>query len=442
MSSHCVIIEFTLLEKCVMARKKHLELLQQGIDTWNFWRKQHPKIQPDLRGADLRGVDLSRANLTEVNLSRANFVGANFGRTDLGAMSLGDFPLGFTLSKADLSRADLIGTNFVGTNLAGADLSRAFLVGANLSGANLSGADLSRADFGGINFGNMALGGADLSGADLSGANLVLVDLSRANLRGVNLSGANLSKANLSGADLSNAFLLGANLSEANLSEADLSNADIGWTIFCSINLQGVKGLDTIDHIGPSTIGTNTLVRSGGEIPEIFLRGAGLPDTFIDYVHSLVNYPIKYYTCFISYSTQDDTFSHRLYADLQHHGVRCWFAPEHMKTGDKIRQRIDQSIRLYDKLLLVLSQHSIQSTWVEFEVEAALAKERSSNRLVLFPVRLDNAILDCETSWAAHLLRTRHITNFSSWKQHDAYQEVFTRLLRDLQTSTLLSPDL
>ncbi len=107
-----------------------------------------------------------------------------------------------------------------------------------------------------------------------------------------------------------------------------------------------------------------------------------------------------------------------------------------MKTGDKIRQRIDESIRLYDKLLLVLSKHSIASSWVEFEVEAAFAKEDEKHALVLFPVRLDHAIMQCTTSWAAHLKRMRHITDFTGWKQHDDYQKALTRLLRDLKAET------
>jgi hypothetical protein len=76
-----------------------------------------------------------------------------------------------------------------------------------------------------------------------------------------------------------------------------------------------------------------------------------MPDMFITYMRSLVAKPIEYYTCFISYSSKDDSFIHRLHADLQQKGVRCWFAPEDLKIGDEIRVRIDESIRLYDKLL-------------------------------------------------------------------------------------------
>jgi len=53
---------------------------------------------------------------------------------------------------------------------------------------------------------------------------------------------------------------------------------------------------------------------------------------------------------FISYSSKDDDFAQRLHADLQHQGVRCWFAPEDLQIGDKFRIRIDESIRVYDKL--------------------------------------------------------------------------------------------
>src|SRR5687767_8556700 len=48
-----------------------------------------------------------------------------------------------------------------------------------------------------------------------------------------------------------------------------------------------------------------------------------------------------------------------LYARMQTEGVRCWFAPEDFKIGDKFRDRIDDSIRLHDKLLIVLSEESI-----------------------------------------------------------------------------------
>ena len=239
------------------------------------------------------------------------------------------------------------------------------------------------------------------------------------------------------GAILRGVTLIGTILTKANLSRADFYQAVVGFTIFGDLDLRTVKGLETIIHEGPSTIGTDTISRSEGDIPEVFLRKAGLSDTFITYARSLAQHPIEYYTCFISYSSKDQVFAERLYADLQSKGVHCWFAPEDMKTGEKIRHRIDESIRLYDKLLVVLSKHSIGSHWVEHEVEMALAKEQKVKRTVLFPIRLDTAIMDMEQDgWPSEVRHTRHITDFTHWKQHDDYQKALTRLLRDLQPET------
>jgi hypothetical protein len=188
---------------------------------------------------------------------------------------------------------------------------------------------------------------------------------------------------------------------------------------------------------GPSTIGTDTLLHSPGHIPEAFLRGAGLDNTFISYIRSLVQNPIQYYTSFISYSSRDQNFAERLYADLQSEGVRCWFAPQDLKIGEKFWHRINESIRLCDKLLVVLSLHSVESEWVEREVVAALEKERQQHKVVLFPITLDGAFRHAFAPWAADLRRQRHIGDFSQWKDHDSYQKSLKRLLRDLQAGTV-----
>jgi hypothetical protein len=165
----------------------------------------------------------------------------------------------------------------------------------------------------------------------------------------------------------------------------------------------------------------------------VFLRGCGLPEALIEYLPSLLSRPIQFYSCFISYSTKDQDFANRLYADLQVNGVRCWFAPEDLKIGDRFRQRIDEAIRLHDKLLLIFSRHSVQSDWVREEVESCLEREQREKRTVLFPVRLDDAIMDTGEAWAASIRRQRHIGDFRGWKDHDAYSQVLERLLRDLR---------
>ena len=93
--------------------------------------------------------------------------------------------------------------------------------------------------------------------------------------------------------------------------------------MFGDVDLTTVRGLDTIEHSGPSTIGIDTLYHSQGNIPEVFLRGAGIPEDSITYIKSLVGRPFEFYSCFISYNHTDRSFARRLHDQLQGRGIRC-----------------------------------------------------------------------------------------------------------------------
>jgi uncharacterized protein YjbI with pentapeptide repeats len=448
-----------------MVDRQQLGLLRQGWDVWNAWRKQHAEIHPDLseadfshddlRGADLRGTDLSgadlrstdlrntnlsNADLRDADLSNARISGANLSNADLRDADLRDSDLtGADLSYADLSNANLMGTNLNEAILGHANLRDADLIGANLSRANLMRAQFSNANLSGarlvlVHLRNANLGGAELRDSDLTGANLSIAYCGNAHFNHADLSDADLSGAGLRAADLSDATLCGTNLSGADLRDAEISRAKVGWTQFDNVDLRTVKGLEAVEHRDPSTLGIDTIYRSAGHIPEIFLRRAGVPEDFIIYMRSLLTHPVEYYTCFLGYASQDQDFAERLYADLQSNGVRCWFAPEDLKVGENFWHSIDESIRLYDKLLIVLSEHSVNSEWVEREVMAALEKEQQQNKLVLFPIMLDKLVKQTHLPWAIDIRHTRHIADFSRWKDQNAYQQAFTRLLLDLQS--------
>jgi hypothetical protein len=146
----------------------------------------------------------------------------------------------------------------------------------------------------------------------------------------------------------------------------------------------------------------------------------------------------EYHSCFISYSAKDDDFAERIYTDLQNKGVRCWFAPHDLPIGAKIWDAIDEAIKLRDKLLLILSKNSIESTWVEDEAQKAFAEERDRKELVLLPVRIDDAVMETPEPWARKLRDQRNVGDFRRWKDHDAYKQSFERVVRDL---TIKPPD-
>ena len=142
---------------------------------------------------------------------------------------------------------------------------------------------------------------------------------------------------------------------------------------------------------------------------------------------------VRFHSCFICYSSRDIELAMRIHIDLKAKGVTCWFAPEDLKIGEKFRTRIDDEIRASDKLLLVLSKNSVSSTWVEKEVETALEREVEKGHTMLFPVRLDDAVMEVKTGWAADIRRTRHIGDFTAWKDKISYRKALDRLLRDLK---------
>lgn len=296
-------------------------------------------------------------------------------------------------------------------DLSFADLREAYLGGANLSQTRLEGANLSRTHMSVAN-----LSGARLGGANLSEAHMTMVDLQYADLRGANLSGAWLSRTDFSGAQVSCAIFDGAGVRFAKFGDIDLSEA---------------KGLETIIHSAPSTIGIDAIYKSKGNIPEVFLRGAGVPENFITYMKSLAGTEkaFEFYSCFISYSTKDQDFADRLYADLQSKGVRCWKFDENAKWGEPLWGEIDTAIRHYDKLVVICSEHSLQSPPVVREIERALQKEDSNRKNVLFPVRIDDHLFEVWDHPRKADVVSKVIGDFRGSQNLAAYSKAFTRFL-------------
>ncbi len=115
-----------------MANLVDIQLIKQGVETWNRIRRENSRQRPDLSGIILSGANLCEADLHRTKLSGTYLKGANLS--------------GAFLLEADLSRAYLNGANLSGANLGGANLSGVSLRRANLSGANLRMTNLARAD--------------------------------------------------------------------------------------------------------------------------------------------------------------------------------------------------------------------------------------------------------------------------------------------------------
>ncbi|MFC1843397.1 toll/interleukin-1 receptor domain-containing protein [Thermodesulfobacteriota bacterium] len=376
-----------------MANLKHMDIIKRGVDYWNTWRINNSHILPSLSEAGLHMAYLNKANLSRADLSDAGLRLAE-------------------LIQANLQDADLNWANLSEANLRGANIREANLQGANMTGSNLRGTKLNL---------------ANLSRANISRADISCSELNRANLFGADLSGADLSNSVLKGANL-----IGANLTGADLDGADLTNAVIGGTIFGNVDLRNVKGLESLQHLGPSTVGIDTIYKSNGTIPVQFLRNAGVPGHLIDYIQMFVDRNKKHYSCLISYSVKNKQFAHKLYEDLQAHGVRCWLVNEKLKRRDKNHTMMNAAVNQHDKLILILSEDSVDEVWVENEYNQAVEKEMRIGKTTLVPIILDDSIEVAEQPWAVKMRRTRYAADFSSWRDSDAYQKVLGYLLEEL----------
>lgn len=234
-----------------------------------------------------------------------------------------------------------------------------------------------------------------------------------------------------------------ANFRDTRLEGADFERAVVHRTTILDCDLRGAKNLERANCVGPSIISIDTIYRSKGNISEIFLRGCGVPEGFITQMSSLIDAEggIQFYSCFISYSSTDQEFATRLHGRMRDAHLRVWFAPEDVQGGRKLHEQIETAIRIYDKLLIVLSEASLQSEWVMDELRKGFKAERDTGKRKLFPVRLtDYETLErweCRDSISgkdlAEEVRQYFIPDFSNWKDHDQFEAAFARLLKDLR---------
>ncbi len=365
-----------------MANEEQVEFLKESLesrlDLWNEWRRNSPNVK-----IDLSGLYLPRAYLDEIDLDEAN-------------------------------------------------LQRAMLDEVELNSAYLSGADLRR--------------------ASLYNANCHV-----AIFRGSNLSNANLFKANFQGAVLDDANLSNTGLESVNLSGAELFNtnfqgAKFHETILGDNNLSACLGLETVEHHGPSYIGIETIQRSRGKIPLKFLRGCGLSDIDIEYAklanpeltaqevseitHRIFELkdtrPIQISPLFISYSHANSDFVDTLETKLNEKGIRFWRDIHDAKAG-RLETQIDRAIRHNPTVLLILSEHSTSSDWVEHEARLARKLEKELGRDVLCPIALDDSWKTC--NWPERIkeqIMEYNILDFSNWEDDAELNKMFKKLIDGL----------
>ncbi len=388
-----------------MANAEHLKVFEQGVTAWNRWRQKHRGVTPDLSGADLKRANFRYANLNDANLEEADMEGANLGRAYLeGAELRGARQRGAHLFSADLRHAVMRRTDLREAQMWYAHLERADLRGATFTGADLRCCDLT---------------GADLRSADLGGASLACANLWRTDLRDALLTGTNLH---------------GARFTECRLAGADFDRAEAALTAFNAVDFSRARGLDTVRHERPSSIGTDSLELTaagldgdGGRDRLLhFLRGAGVPEVYLERFAAAAEAPPA--PAYVVHSLADRGFARRLYAALQDRGVRCWLHEQPMLPGENLDEGFDLGPRDGGRLVLCCSPAALSSWWLTAELEQIAGRTDS----VLQPIDLGGAGSAWDEARGSREL-PGVVADFAGWEGDDgAFERGLERLVAAL----------
>ena len=362
-----------------MANPDHVTIAKGRTFAIARWRARHftERAHLDLSGAYLSrirmpGVDLSHDNLDQIDLTSADLRRGIFN--------------GAQMRQAYLTRCNLNRASFEDSQAAGAVFTRSELSGSNLNNADLRGADLSNCD---IAFSTLV--GANLSGADLTEADLTMSDLTDANLSGARLNAACLDVANLTRCDLRRASLV-----RTRLDRAILQDGVVDMTLFADCDLSAALGLDTLRHEGPSIVGADTLARSGGGLPEVFLRSSGVPPDFIN-GHALpLNQATPHRRILLIGSVVDAVIVSWLEDELRQRGMQCWSLLADDEETVYNSQVIPPMSRFrdYDRVALLCSRDALESSacWRLYREIMQRQSDSSARRVYVAAVELDDCL--------------------------------------------------
>ena len=93
---------------------------------------------------------------------------------------------------------------------------------------------------------------------------------------------------------------------------------------------------------------------------------------------------------FLSHSSKDNEFALWLAGEIGKHGVDVWLDAHKLRPGAPLFGTIGPALKEADHFIIILSENSIDSPWVERELEVALNREsKERKRNIIIPVLLE-----------------------------------------------------
>lgn len=94
---------------------------------------------------------------------------------------------------------------------------------------------------------------------------------------------------------------------------------------------------------------------------------------------------------FISYSSKNKTTADAICHVLEEHEIKCWIAPRDIVGGEKYGDVIEEAIKGCKVFVIIFSEESRISPWVESELNLAFTDRRT-----IVPFKIDSSVLEGE----------------------------------------------
>ncbi|RCW51597.1 toll/interleukin-1 receptor domain-containing protein [Halanaerobium sp. ST460_2HS_T2] len=132
---------------------------------------------------------------------------------------------------------------------------------------------------------------------------------------------------------------------------------------------------------------------------------------------------LKLKSIFLCHSSEDKDFARKIAEDLIKRGAKVWIDEAEINIGDSLIKKIQEGIHNSDYLGALLSKNSIQSEWVQRELEIALNEEIEKNNVKVLPLMIE----ECEIPG---FLSSKVYADFT---ESGSYNEEFNKLINKLK---------
>ena len=134
-----------------------------------------------------------------------------------------------------------------------------------------------------------------------------------------------------------------------------------GGTLLANCDLSTVIGLESMMHGAPSTVSLDTIARSGGRIPRLFLLGAGVAEPLIDAQATLSGVRRTYPTVLLVGSLEDSGLAEKLCRGLSEAHIPAWaLYPDDESALNSGEASLDHTV-YYDRLVLLCTDAALEN---------------------------------------------------------------------------------